>query len=578
MTEPVVTTTAPVLADIPNVELMQTGEWNLSTGEATFTSADLLAAVAAQECPAIRRPVLKLGHVDPRFQGEPAVGWVDNLATTASGTTLVGDFRGVPGWLKDIMPSAYPDRSIEARHNVVCAMGHTHQFVVEAVALLGVTAPGIGVLESLQDVAQLYGIAAAAGPGSVTIRIHQEVGVPERTQQVSATVTTEDVRRAYYNGPAASNYNLFATELQLDPLQLIVVDEATNALSRIPVVLGSGEGEDAVTFGEPVAIVVRYEDRPASQTAAASSLVFASRPGSVFHAGAIGRHTTATDTGPWDAGAATTNLPTEEGDAADYRKCYAWVDSSGDTDTKAAYKFPHHFVSSDGQVGAASTVGCTSGIGVLNGAMGGADIPSGDRQGIYNHLAGHLTDAGLEPADLQAAVAAASSKEGVGMDPVKLREALELKEDATDEEVLAALTTSGLVAAAPPTPAPTPPPSGLKMPLPAGDVDEQGVSYIDPGNLQELYAAARKGEEAHQWLQAEQMRAAIEGAIATGKFPPSRRQYWEAYWASDPEGAKEALSHLVPGLVPVRAAGYAGGAFEDQEQSALYDRMYPDGR
>ena len=159
---------APALSTVPGVELMRTGTWAISTGLTTFTADDLTAAVAALDCPGVRRPVIKLGHVDPRFDGEPAIGYIANMATTASAAMLVGDYAGMPAWLTpEVLASAWPDRSIEGEWNWRCQIGHLHPFVVTAVALLGVSPPGIGGLESIQDIATLYGVAAAAG-GSAT--------------------------------------------------------------------------------------------------------------------------------------------------------------------------------------------------------------------------------------------------------------------------------------------------------------------------------------------------------------------------------------------------------------------------
>lgn len=161
--------TTPVeLTNVPGVELIRTGQWQISTGKWDVNAADLASAVAALNCPAVRKPRLKLGHVDPRFNasgiggpamdGEPAVGWVDNIRIADNGQTLVGDYTGVPGWLGAVMASAYPDRSVEGFHDLPCALGHTHPFVLTGVALLGVTPPGVGTLKSLSDVAQLYGV------------------------------------------------------------------------------------------------------------------------------------------------------------------------------------------------------------------------------------------------------------------------------------------------------------------------------------------------------------------------------------------------------------------------------------
>src|SRR5687767_3924140 len=90
---------APPLATVPHVELMHTGTWKLGTGEATFTVEDLANAVAAVDCPAVRRPILKLGHTPDPAPGQPAIGFVGNMATAENGRTLVGDYVGLPGWL-----------------------------------------------------------------------------------------------------------------------------------------------------------------------------------------------------------------------------------------------------------------------------------------------------------------------------------------------------------------------------------------------------------------------------------------------------------------------------------------------
>ena len=112
-------------------------------------------------------------------------------------------------------------------------------------------------------------------------------------------------------------------------------------------------------------------------------------------------HHTGTNDSAWDGPAAEGRLKIDAGEAY-YKSAFAWQDPDGDAETKAAYRFIHHFVSEDGTVGEASTVACSTGIGVLNGGRGGTTIPAGDRQGVYNHLAAHLKDADLEPPDLRA--------------------------------------------------------------------------------------------------------------------------------------------------------------------------------
>lgn len=274
MTTPV--TTAPdvpaaqPLSRLGNVELMKTGTWNASTGRHTFTTEDLSNAVAALECPAVRRPVLKLGHTDPRFDGEPAVGWLANMATTDDGHTLVADFVGMPGWLGPILASAFPDRSIEGQWHYRCALGHDHGFVLTGLALLGVSNPAIGTLASLQDVASLYGVdvaAADAGSGTpFTVELKGNAMSDNEPRVVAASVTTEDVRRAYYDD---APWEYWIEEMCLDPLQLIVVDDQNGDRMRVPVIVApDGDGVDGVTFGDPTKVVVRYEDVPSAGTTA----------------------------------------------------------------------------------------------------------------------------------------------------------------------------------------------------------------------------------------------------------------------------------------------------------------------
>jgi hypothetical protein len=115
---------------------------------------------------------------------------------------------------------------------------------------------------------------------------------------------------------------------------------------------------------------------------------------------AIPRHKTATSNRAWDGPANEARLKTGQ-DYNYYRKAYAWRDPEGDESNKSTYKFIHHEVSADGTPGPANIKGCISGIGVLNGAMGGTNIPKADYEGVYNHLASHLKDADVEPPELK---------------------------------------------------------------------------------------------------------------------------------------------------------------------------------
>ena len=111
----------------------------------------------------------------------------------------------------------------------------------------------------------------------------------------------------------------------------------------------------------------------------------------------ISVHHTDTIDRDWDGPETETKLGDDDERA--FRKEYAWIDA-GNMEAKKAHKFPHHEVSADGDVGAANVRACISGISILNGGRGGANIAKSDRQGVYRHLAAHLRDAGKEPARL----------------------------------------------------------------------------------------------------------------------------------------------------------------------------------
>jgi hypothetical protein len=114
----------------------------------------------------------------------------------------------------------------------------------------------------------------------------------------------------------------------------------------------------------------------------------------------IPSHSTDTVERDWDGPQAVANARNDE-DYSYYRRIFAWMDAEGDESNKSSYKFPHHEVSSDGDPGAANIKACIAGIAALNGARGGADIPDGDRQGVWDHLAKHMRDADEEPPELE---------------------------------------------------------------------------------------------------------------------------------------------------------------------------------
>lgn len=110
---------------------------------------------------------------------------------------------------------------------------------------------------------------------------------------------------------------------------------------------------------------------------------------------AIPSHDSATINPPtfegWDGDEAAKRA--RSGETPDYyNRIFAWVDPNKDPTNKTSYKFPHHVVSESGEPGAAVVWAVHSSIAVIDDST----IPTADYQGVYNHLARHLRDAGVE--------------------------------------------------------------------------------------------------------------------------------------------------------------------------------------
>ncbi|WP_102158683.1 phage protease [Zhihengliuella halotolerans] len=165
---------------VTGVPLIRTGTWNASTGETTVTKEHLEQAVEASASELLDNAVIKLGHVDDRFDnpdwfdldGEPAYGQITNLRVEddEEGSVLLGDFINIPEDLADKMESAYPYRSVELNFDIELVddtgkVKASFPVVLTAVALLGAAAPavsGLGAVhEAFTKVAKGGKIAAA---------------------------------------------------------------------------------------------------------------------------------------------------------------------------------------------------------------------------------------------------------------------------------------------------------------------------------------------------------------------------------------------------------------------------------
>ena len=172
------------------VPLVGTGiDYTIQTHPEGFTiSEEMLAdAVLASGDPAIVAPRLKLGHDDPRFDspefdGEPAVGRIENIQLSENGQTVTGDIVTFD-WLAELIPLAYPSRSVEAGTGVTpmfienreTVTGKKYRMVLTGLSLLGIVWPGCSTLDDLKLLSTGEGVT------------------------VKAAMNIEDVRSEYYD-------------------------------------------------------------------------------------------------------------------------------------------------------------------------------------------------------------------------------------------------------------------------------------------------------------------------------------------------------------------------------------------
>lgn len=418
------------LVNVTGKEIIQTGiEYPLSSGPATFTVDDLADAVEAQDDPAIKAPRLRLGHEgldDPAWDGEPAIGTLGNLRLSQEGHLILGDYMGIPEWLAKVLPSAYPACSIDGQVGVSTNTGHEWRLVITDLALLGVRWPGVSTLE---DIKALY---STTGPDNVTIYATEEE-VMAGTATVTARTDVDDVRRQFYNQLESGQYWWWVRSQYYDPDELIVEDEESGELYRVPFTT-TEEGE--CSFSDPVAVRIEYEDKPVkdqpSETKAAliAGLVFAHKPAKVF---------ASRDESRKDVSVAATG-GTAVADPMALRQAFGLAAEATDEELTAAMEGAG-FVSPPGEEGASSSPGSEQAGTTDTSADGGSN---GDNQAPAN--------SGGDPANAQPTTTASGA---VMVDSARLAElearaargdqALTRFENQDRDEVISAAIKAGKV-------------------------------------------------------------------------------------------------------------------------------------
>jgi hypothetical protein len=169
-------------AELRDIELARAGSWKLASGPLEVSDEMLADAARFANREGARPGYLKIGHTDTRFMagdGEPALGWLHNirLEEDDEGHVLKGDLHDVPDWLAEAIPRHWPDRSIEGYADYTHD-GQQYGLVVDGLALLGVTPPGMPSIRSLRDLPAALGVAASGALEPNGTRIVASFGDP----------------------------------------------------------------------------------------------------------------------------------------------------------------------------------------------------------------------------------------------------------------------------------------------------------------------------------------------------------------------------------------------------------------
>jgi hypothetical protein len=159
------------------------------------------------------------------------------------------------------------------------------------------------------------------------------------------------------------------------------------------------------------------------------------------------------------------------------------------------------------------------------------------------------------------------------MDPAKIREALGLPADASDDEARAAFDDAFAVKA---EPEPEPVQASLfDDKAPTKTAPKKGPAPAEGSWMRVEASAWEAAQDRIRRLEAQAQRQRdgerdqiIAKAVQDGKFAPARREHWVRLWDADPEGTREVIDGLARNVIPVMASGYAGEG-DDREDDEL---------
>jgi hypothetical protein len=178
-----------------------------------------------------------------------------------------------------------------------------------------------------------------------------------------------------------------------------------------------------------------------------------------------------------------------------------------------------------------------------------------------------------------------SPTEGAGMSLAKYREALAgLPDDASEDDVKAALTAAGLTSQ---SPAP-PEPAEVAASAPAEPDPKKDFVHASgaPGTVvlassvwDETQNTIKKLQSFVDKTQRDERDQVIAKAVHDGKFTPAQRTHFSRLWDADPTGTRALIDNLTRNsALAVMASGYTGDGDEDEMDREFAHLFPPTGR
>jgi hypothetical protein len=156
-------------------------------------------------------------------------------------------------------------------------------------------------------------------------------------------------------------------------------------------------------------------------------------------------------------------------------------------------------------------------------------------------------------------------------DPTKLREALGLAADASDDDVRAAYAAAFATPPAPPEADQSDPTSALLSAIP----QDGNAILLDRENYKALVEMAKRGDIAHEAMKRGERDTFLKEACKAGRFQPSRLDHYKEMWDRNPDETRAFVNLMPPNSVPVTAAGSYGVDVDMNEADLAYAAMYP---